>query len=129
MEGRKKQAGFSVVEVMLCVILLAIVALGISNSTVIAIRANNISSHNSLASQLAIERLEEYASNDPAILVTDATLSETGIVRDGRAFDRTTTVTINPDRSRTVTVSVESVALEDGGRATISNTYALWGTR
>src|SRR5690606_15219646 len=125
MRRRKGQAGFSVVEVMFCVVLLGIVALGLSNASVIAIRANNISAHNSIAAQLAIERLEEFASSDPAFIVADTTLSETSIVRDGRAFDRTTSIIINPDRSRTVTVTVDSVALEDGGRTTISNTFAL----
>lgn len=120
------QSGFSLVEALIAMLVLSVLALGMAHSTILAYKIEKRNLRNSVAQELAVRKMEELAAINPAFLDGNDSASET-VTSDGIPYTRTTSVTVNDDNSRTVTISVAGARAELGGTATIANTFALWG--
>lgn len=108
-------------------ILFAIVGLSITFSNVMMLSGRGRVRHNSLASQIAIETLEEFAGLDPSTL-GDSNDSSSDLSRDGVDFHRSVNVTASADGSRTIAVVVTCPLCRYGGTASLANNFPLWGS-
>ncbi|WKZ56850.1 MAG: prepilin-type N-terminal cleavage/methylation domain-containing protein [Bdellovibrionota bacterium] len=124
---RSGQCGFSIIECMVALTVLAIGALGVARSISNTLSVSKRTMRHSIAMQLASERLEELAAVDPQSLDETDNSAEADMLVDNITFSRTTTVVVNDDQSRTVTVTVAGSVAELGGGVTLSATYPLWG--
>jgi len=125
----KNEDGFSLVEVLVALILSSIVALGIMQSTLTSYRFSQRMVNDSLAGQLALEKMEEISSISPQTLDDTDDAVEDPVVRNNISFIRTVDVSINADRSRTVAVRVQSKNSHIAIDTTLTNSFALWGER
>uniref|UniRef100_A0A0A8KXI2 Putative metalloprotease n=1 Tax=wastewater metagenome TaxID=527639 RepID=A0A0A8KXI2_9ZZZZ len=123
------QKGISLLEVIIGILFTAIVAMGITKSTIGAEKIAGKTTHNSEAMQIGLEILEQYASIDPQTLDDADDLPETEVTRNNRRYKRAINITINPDRSRSVAVRVKSVSPLINLDFTVEDTFALWGER
>ena len=121
------ERGFSLVEMLASCGIFAILGLGLANSILMMHQTRGKTYHNSLASQIAIESIENFQSYDPATL-TSANSSSATVVRDGIRFLRRIIVSVNTDQSRSVNVQVTCPSCKLGGQATVSNNFPLWGS-
>ena len=130
----KGEAGLSLMEVMVVVFTMSLISLAVTNSALVSFRANYFVRLKSAADTLALSKMEFYAAQDPHSLDASDNGTETGVSSpisslNNVSFSRTTAITVNPDESRTVTVSV---ATEDPDRpsprvtTTVTSTYSLW---
>ena len=126
---RNKQKGMSLLEVIIGLMFTAIVAMGITKSTLVSEKVAGRTTHNSEAMQIGLEILEQYASIDPQTLDDTDDLSELELSRNGHRFTRAVNITINADRSRTVAVRVKSVSPLINLDLSVEDTFALWGER
>ena len=122
------EKGFFLMEVLVVICLFAILGLSIAQSNQTAVRMRGMAVHDSVAMQLAMESLENYASLDPATLNADDNYSDQ-VTRSGIKFQRTLTVNVNSDTSRTISVAVTGLNSALGGSANVSGTFALWGSQ
>lgn len=123
-----RQAGFSLIEVLACLMILSLMGLSILNAQVTTFKSRKKAHNDSLAIVLAQERLERFAAVNPL------SLSETGpdgeteeITRDGVEFLVTSYITVNSDDSRRVTIVVTPLESTTGGDASTSSTFSPWG--
>lgn len=122
------QKGFLLIEVLVAVLLLSIASLSILQSTLMSYKTVIRNQRNSLAQQIALEKMEELAAENPANLGDGFDATEAELVYDSVPFTRVTDVTVNADNSRSVVVTVLANETSLGGTATLSNNFALWGT-
>jgi len=126
--SEEQEAGFGLMEILVAISLMALVSLGIAANTMAALRIVKKTEVNYLASNLALSKIEELAAYEAADL--DATFDghETSLAMSGTSitFSRTTTIIINADNSRTVTVVVASESPVVPTSVDFSTTYALW---
>ncbi|NMC64511.1 MAG: prepilin-type N-terminal cleavage/methylation domain-containing protein [SAR324 cluster bacterium] len=120
--------GFSLIEVMATILILAVTGLAIARSTIVSYRIMHRNERNAIALQLALQAMEEYATLSPVTLSASNDRSEPLVIYNNMKFARTSTVTVNGDNSRTVSIVVTPVDSELGGAATLTNTFPLWGT-
>lgn len=128
MQKLKHQDGFYLTETVVTLLLFAVIALGITQSSMLSIQVRNRSLHNSTAMQIALESLESFVGIDPSIL-SDTNDSSTTVNRDNLNFTRVVNITVNSDSSRTVSVTVTDSNLLVGAHANVENTFPLWGSQ
>lgn len=116
-----------IIEALVILCLAAILGLTLTYSAVLAMQTRTRSIHDSIATQLALERLEELSATDPATL-SSASNSTTTVYQNDVAFTRIVTVTVNSNGSRTVAIAVSDNNDRIGGDAQISDTFPLWGS-
>jgi len=119
------QRGVSLMEALVGMVLLAIIGLAITGSTIFFIKMRHKAMADALATQLALEKLEEFAAIDPANYSSGQSWSET-VSRSGRNFTRESRVTVNSDDSRTFVVNISAEKITIGGEISMSNTYTPW---
>jgi prepilin-type N-terminal cleavage/methylation domain-containing protein len=122
----KRQQGVSIIEVLVSMVILSIVALATCNNTIKGFVFFKRVARQSYASQLALDRLETLAARDPSTLTSADSSTESQLNYRNVQFERTTTVTVNADNSRTVSVVVSSAAL--GGHASFATTFSARGS-
>ena len=122
----KKNSGFGIVEILVAIVLLAIMALAVVQSTMSTIKLRHRNLRNSIAMQLALEQLERFAAIDPENL-SDADDFTESVVERNITFSRSIDVTENADGSRTVNVDVLAENTDLGGKANVSNIFSPWG--
>lgn len=127
MRSRSTQQGTSLLEVLAVIVLFGIMALSLAKSTISAMMMRGQTEIRALQLQIGSEALEELAGIDP-INLGDANDSTTTVTRNDQTFTRQINVTVNPDNSRTIDVSVTSTNTRFGGTKTLSATYAMWGS-
>ena len=125
-QPRSTQQGNSIVEVLVTISLLAISGLAVAQSTIRAFSSLNRSYRTSLAGQVALDRMEILAERDPSTLENSLDETNEAVVMSGATFYRSTSIVVNSDGSRTVTVSVRSPQ-NLSGKATLSTTLPLRG--
>ncbi len=125
----KNQRGFSLLETLVAVTFLAVAALAVLSSTTTALRLTKRSIRNSVASQLATQKMEELAGVDPALLSSANSSIESAVVFNNMTFQRQTTVSVNSNGSRTINVAVQNVDAARGGRANLTNVFPVWGNQ
>ena len=122
-----QEGGFSLIEVLVSISILAVVGLAVATSTIRSYVFLKQSTRSSLASQLALDKIEMLATVDPTTLTAANNSTEPSVNRNGVTFSRSTVITVNSDGSRTATVTVLPLS-GTGGRATFTTTFAQWGT-
>jgi len=105
---RTTQAGFTLTEILVALVILAIGMLGLSNLTVANIRGNAVNKEQTIASALLQDRMEQakragYAGNTAA-----ETTEGYGTMANYSAYKRVTTVVANTPAPniKTITVTV-----------------------
>jgi type IV pilus assembly protein PilV len=98
MKQRSHRGGFTLVEVMVALTVLAIGVTGILKLTVVAFKATNVSRHTTEASVLAEDKMEALRTIPTAILSgNNDTVKDEGVAGSGTAnsmvYTRTWTVT------------------------------------
>lgn len=122
---RSSQTGFALMEILVATGLFGIVGLSLAFSAMAMLDSRGRVLHNSLASQLAIEGLEQFAGIDPTSL--DSSDNTNGyITREGIRFRRSISVTVNVDNSRTIAVAVTCPSCKLGGEASVTENVPLW---
>ena len=116
-QSKSAQAGFSLVELLVAVVILAVGLLGLAELQVTAMRANSQSESMVAASALAQELLEEIAAMDPANPTLDAIINNATwagspfTLAGGGTYDVTYSVALNHEGVTNlclVTVTVRS---------------------
>ena len=125
----KSEDGFLIMDALVAMVLAAIVALGVTQSTLIAYRYSYQNEARAAAKELAIERLEEFAAQDPEGFVDGNQIVETNVTRNSMTFTRTTDFVIEADRTRLVSVTVDSATDKFPVSVALSRGFALWGER
>ena len=123
----KSEAGFTLAELMVIASLFTILGLSFVSSNAMFSNSRGRILHNSLASQLAIEGVEQFAGIDPVTL-TAANSSSASVVRSNITFTRAITITVNSDGSRTIAVSVNCSSVKLGGTASLTTNLPKWGS-
>ena len=123
------EQGFSLLDVLTSTTISSVVAMGLTQSAMLSFHYNHKSVVDSVATQLALETLEDYALIDPEPLDNDSDVTELSIQRAGITFQRQIDVTINPDRSRQVDVTVTATATKVPSEVQLGKAFALWGER
>ena len=108
--SRCAQAGSTIVEVLVAIVLFGLVGLSMATSNIYGIKFQKRAELGNLATNLAVTKIEQLAGYDPTTLDAGDNSSETGIAVSGHSitFNRVTTITVNSDGSRTVQVTVSS---------------------
>jgi len=127
-KNARKEKGFSLVETLVALTILATVGLSLSYSMITAIRASRRAERNSVASQLAFRKMEELAQVNPNNLSNANDLRESALTVNGIAYTRVTDVTVNADGSRTVDITVSPKNDRYGSPVTYRSSFFLWGT-
>lgn len=122
---RRNESGVSLIELMVTVLLLTVIGAAATASTITYLHARKRAMNDSLALQLAQERIEEFAAVDPVRFSDGDSWTEIE-TRLGLAFTRVSTISLNADNSRTVVVQVSPNQETDGGSATISASFVPW---
>lgn len=120
-----RESGFSLIEALVSISILAISMVGIAKSMQVSFDTTKHTVRESVAHDLASQKLESLLSISATNLSSSNNASES-LTSQGIAFTRVTTVTVNADSSRTITVVVTGT-LGKGGDATVSAVASLWG--
>ncbi len=105
----KKQSGFTLIEVMIALVILAVGILALMTLQIVSIRANAFSSEMTYASMLAQSRLEQirnitYDSLSPGTVTDTVSASD---VTKGTAYDVEMKIEDNTPDMKTVTLTVK----------------------
>ncbi len=122
--SKRSQEGFSILEILVSLSILSIVGMALSQATTAMLKARSIALYKQGATQIAFETVESYASLNPSTISAASTTD--AVTRSGRAYSRTTTVSINPNGSRTVNVQVQPAREGQNGSARLSGTFTSW---
>jgi type II secretory pathway pseudopilin PulG len=126
--NRKSERGVYLIETLVTIGLFGVLGLALANSLVASVRMRARADHNSVAMQLALQELERYAAIDPSTLT--AANGFTAVRTQGKmSFNVTVAVAVNADTTRTVTVNATDVNTVVHGKASVSNTFPLWGSQ
>ena len=106
----KSNKGFSIIEVLCALCLFMVMGLGLTYNSIYALKFQKNAELANLATNLAVTKAEELAGVDASTLSSGNNSTETGLTVTGHkiTFNRSTTITVNADGSRTVVVLVSS---------------------
>ena len=117
-----------IMEVMVALVLLSIIGLAVAKNSIMAMVALKRGIRNSVAMQLATEKLEQLGSVDPTTLA-NTTTTESALTVEDITFSRVSTVSQNTDGSKTVTVTVTPENSELGQEKVATSRFPLWGNK
>ena len=124
----QSELGVSMLEILVIIILLTITAAGITTGVRTSLMTTKLTEYNHIASSLAVSKMEELASVNVSFLDNSYNANETAVTWPGsnETFTRVTSVVVNADDSRTLTVQVTANNEKLGTTVEFSNTLALW---
>jgi prepilin-type N-terminal cleavage/methylation domain-containing protein len=125
---RHNERGMSLLESLAAISILSVVGLSLTYSTIASYKLTHRNIRNSVAAQLALEKMEEMAARNPSTLSSADNELEEKVLVDNMSFSRNTEIEVNVDGSRTIFVDVETNNESLGGRSSVVNTFALWGS-
>lgn len=125
-ETSSQSRGFTLIEVLVAIVIVAVVSLSTTYSTISSFALYHHSTRAALARQLAFARMEELAARNPLLLSEADNSIEEDLLINNISYNRSVAVLVNPDGSRTVTVTVQNNRTASI-TAQFSNTFALWG--
>lgn len=127
-ESEKGEQGFSIIEALVSILLISIMSAGIFASTRTSLRTTKLVEYNHIATSLATSKMEEIASKNVSFVTTADGGVETAVPWPGlnETFRRETTITVNADDSRTVTVVVNSNSDTLPTEVEFTNEFAHW---
>jgi len=125
---RNGESGFSLIEIMMSILILAVISLAVSSNLIAALRTAKFTQVNHAASSLAISKVEELAAIDTLNLDASYNATETSVAWPdfNINFTRTVVVTVNADESRTIDVTVVSNADKVPTTVEFTTTFAMW---
>ena len=123
----RDQKGTSLIETLVVISLFSILGLTLAFTDIHMMSNRSWLRNNSIASQLAIEGLEQFAGIDPATL-SSADTTVGNITRENVEFTRAIVISTNADGSRSIEVTVYCAQCSVGGTATASGNFPLWGS-
>lgn len=122
------QAGVSLLEVLVGLVLIAIAGIGATYSMITSLRVEKATQVHMAANSLASAKVEELTAVDTLDL--DSTFNESDVVLTlpelQVEFSRSTTITVNSDQSRTIDVTVRSLSERLPTEANFTTRFALW---
>ena len=121
----KNEDGFLLLEALVGILLLGIMGAAVAEATNFGLRMRDKAVNDAIAAQIAQETIEDFAAIDPNTL-DDGEVYEDSVERDGTTFAAETTVTVNDDSSRTLSVSVNTGAQVLGGKINMTHTLMSW---
>jgi len=127
------EAGFSLLETAIAMVLLAIVGLGIASMFFVAAKNNVSAGDREVATAVAQQRMEQLRNLqfiDASLAATDSTGTKTWVVRSGRQYQVITTITDSASINGSVTsktVKVKVVPWSDGSSWT-RNVSSIFGS-
>lgn len=123
------ELGFSLIEVLAAMLIISVISIGVHTSTVGALYTAKKTEINHAATSLVISKVEELS----AIETKDLTAADGGTESNvawpaytNLDFTRVTTIVVNADQSRTVTVSVSSNSTYIPTTVEFTTTFAVW---
>jgi len=128
MRKRKSEKGSTLIELLVALGIVGVMNLAIAQSAILSAASQGFAENRSLAMQMAMNEIERYAAIDPTLL-TAASGSTDTVMREGKQFTRVTTVTVNPDSTRTINVEVTNVVAHLRGHVVLEETFPLWGSQ
>ncbi|MCB0320179.1 MAG: hypothetical protein KDD60_04580 [Bdellovibrionales bacterium] len=120
----RNESGMYIAEALVAITLLAVMGLGLAQATILSLKTRQKAAYDSVAHQLAVERMEEFANEDPASLMNGDSWDEK-IERGVMSFNRNSSVVVNSNGSRTVYVDVIALSDRTESSASLSNTFYL----
>lgn len=124
----RSERGTGIMEILVSMVLLAIAGMGVTMSMSTAMKTAKYTEYNHIASSLAVSKLELLAAVNVNFLTTAQAGTESAVAwpNSSVTFRRVTTVVVNADNSRSVTVSVSPNDANYAMTVSFSNQYALW---
>ncbi len=106
----QSERGFSIIEILVSLLIAGVMSMGIVRSVSTALQTSKITEFNHIANSLASTKIEELATIPVPDLDSSFNATETNVSwpHFGCSFTRQTTVVVNADESRSVTVNVTS---------------------
>ena len=117
---KQSDAGFTLLETCIAMVLLAIVGLGIASCFFFAARSNTSTSDREVAMAVAQQQMEQYRNvpfNDAGLAATSNGGTTAVITRARRSYQVLTTITdsnVQNGTARTKTIQIRVVPLSDG---------------
>lgn len=121
-------AGSALMQVLVALTIISVMSLGLMEGSMSTNRLSVKATRHLNTSLLAQTRMNEFASTNPELLINFNGVVEV-IELDGVEYERSITVTIEPDRTRLVTITVEALNSNQSASTTIESGFALWGMR
>lgn len=121
------EKGVGLIEAIGALSISAILILGIFQVQILAHKSSKKAFNEFVATRLAYEKLENLKLQDPSFLDSSDNETETGLVRENATFSRTTNITVNGDRSRTIFITVGNDYQTLGTNVSLAETIGNWG--
>lgn len=124
---RSDEKGTGILEALMGIGILAVMSAGVYGSMRMSLRTTKLVEYNHIASCLASSKMEEVAAINVNFIVATST-TEANVVWPGvtETFTRVTTIVVNADNSRTVTVTVSANNPNLSTSVQFTNILALW---
>ena len=115
-QPQNREAGFTLISVMMAVVLLAIGILALSRTQSLVLSAHTSAATRTTALEIARSYLENLRSRDPSTLATEAAVKvdETGVTNTNGVYTRTVTVASLSSNLLQVTVTVTTPTNRNG---------------
>ena len=116
------------IEVLVALLLIGLISLGIAANAIGSFHILKKTEENYAASNLALSKIEQLSAIPVNELSADDNSVEDSVTVSGMntIFKRTTTVAVNADSSRTITVKVESLSAKLPTAVTFTTTFSMW---
>lgn len=121
------QQGIGIVEALGAISISSILILGLLQVQILAYKSSKKTFNEFVATRLAYEKLEDLKLQNPSTLDSSDNQVETGLTRESATFIRTTNISINADRSRTIVISVQNDYQTLGTNVSVEETIGHWG--
>lgn len=131
---RNNENGFSLIETTIAMLLMLIVALGSASLFSFSIYNNSGGSDRAVSLALAQQAMEDLRGANFNGTTTDArlnagTVTQNGVLRDGRSFTLTRTVADDSPTLKTITITARSQSIVTGWASGAGGTITLISQR
>lgn len=126
--AKPQEEGFSIIEVIISIVIIAIMSLGILTNILMALRSDKLIEVNQAAYNLALSKVEQFAAIQPSQLDASDNSTENAVAVSGMniTFTRVSQITVNADNSRTIQVDVSSDNSTLDTSVSYTTTFAVW---
>ena len=115
-------------EILVSLLLVGIMSMGIVKSVSTALRTGKYSEFNYIAGSLATTKMEEFAAMHASTIDTSMAGTEENVTwpNFNGTFNRVTTIVVNSDGSRNITVNVSSNSTYAPTSVEFSTVFSDW---
>ncbi|NLF25008.1 MAG: hypothetical protein GX589_05040 [Deltaproteobacteria bacterium] len=128
LRSRTGQQGISLIEVLLALLLIGLISLGIASNTISSMHIQKKTEENYAASNLALSKVEQLSAIpvDQLSSANNSVEESLKVPGSNATFRRSTTIVVNADTSRTITVKVETVGAMLPTKVNFKTTFSMW---